>query len=558
MVTAARSIRFFFGEIQVKSENQFRKKSRAHHGYTYVCMDGARQKVFENGFTFLHQLSPLRESKATSVQLFVQAGSIVETPGLRGACHLIEHMCFKGTPTFRDTESLFRNFQVNGATVNAYTEKRFTCYTMECPESNLADCLLTLSDMVMNSTFPRRDFEKETHVVVEENVKNMDDENVQIYNRLMYEVLSGTPYMYPVDDIAYHRGSGKYIPVRNSRGNGTSKNSGGGGGNTGNSNTNKSQTISKRRPRPRQSSSTTSTTSSSSSLLSYTRVVDLYRQFYIPGNMVLSVVTSASYDHCHRILNRSHWVQRIAKLPSGAIGSVVVKTAREIAMQPLVVRPLIPPPNHYVFQRSRELNTAHYCLGFQVGSLYDEKEADLLRFLAEYIGNTIGGKLPMLLREKYGLTYTSTCEVELFETRGVFWIYAETEPKRMFSSTLHGSRPGVANIILDFVKRLAQDGVDEQDVRRMKEYMRSKHELDSEDNDVLCDFHGYRCIMHLPPENYADFYKLHIQEIVTVAELNSLCRKLFLQSDPFQVYLGNGAGSSGQTRTRIVRKLQHK
>lgn len=537
-------------------------------------MEGARQKVFENGFTFLHQPSPLRHSKTTCIQLFVQAGSILETTGLRGACHLIEHMCFKGTPTFKDTESLFRVFQMNGASVNAYTEKRLTCYTMECPESNIADCLLTLSDMLMNSTFPPKDYEKELHVVLEENVKNMDDDAVQINNLLMHEVFFGTPYMYPVDDISYHRGNGTFstkVPsdsVRPKNGGGKSQ-----------------QTVRTRaRTRTRQgltrkktakasaastndslaiSSISPTSSTSSTSLLPYDRVRALYGALYVPRNMVLSVVTSASYDHCHRILMRSHWIQNVERsvvmrireepLTKTMLNAEFSNSAREVAMQPLSTPSRS--PMYYVFKRSKELNTAHYILAYQVGSIYDTHEADLLRFLAEYIGNPTGGKLPMLLREKYGLTYTSSCELELYETRGVFYIYAETEPKRMFSSTKHGRQPGVANIILNFVRRLGEDGVDETDVRRVKEFWRSKHELDSEDNDTLCGFHGYRCIMRLPPENYADYFQNHVADAVTIPDVNALCRKLFLQSPPFQVYYGNGVGVSNRIRTRVVRKI---
>jgi len=92
-----------------------------------------------------------------------------------------------------------------GADFNAFTNKRYTCYTVKCQDIYVQHCLDILSDMLSNSLFNKTEFAREEKVVIEEN--NNNDNNPEYLlelatNRILY---AGSSYEFPTDCLDYHR-----------------------------------------------------------------------------------------------------------------------------------------------------------------------------------------------------------------------------------------------------------------------------------------------------------------------------------------------------------------
>ena len=113
---------------------------------------------FSNGFRVIYQESS-QSIPVSSMHVFCDVGSIFEVDGIRGASHLVEHMCFKGTETIREARNLLVQYNKIGADFNAYTEKRYTTYHINCDDAHVPMCMKLMSDMILHSSFSHNCFE---------------------------------------------------------------------------------------------------------------------------------------------------------------------------------------------------------------------------------------------------------------------------------------------------------------------------------------------------------------------------------------------------------------
>ena len=84
-----------------------------------------------------------------------------------GMAHFVEHLLFKGTRKRKAWHILNRMENVGGD-LNAYTNKEETVVYCAFPVGHFARAFELLADIVFHSTFPRREVEKETDVIIDE------------------------------------------------------------------------------------------------------------------------------------------------------------------------------------------------------------------------------------------------------------------------------------------------------------------------------------------------------------------------------------------------------
>ena len=208
--------------------------------------------LFPNGFRLVYQKSEL-SIPLTSMYAFCSVGSAFETDKVRGASHFVEHMCFKGTHKIPKARDLLLKYDKIGAYFNAYTEKRCTAYMVKCDDQYVAHSIDILGDMVLNSTFQKKEFYKEQHVVVEENIRTEDDDEYILEKKLDHIYFSGSSYEHAVDSIDFH-------------------------------------------PSPTH--------------LKYEDIIEWYHWFYHPSNMILSIVSNISFKKILLMMKKTDFVKR--------------------------------------------------------------------------------------------------------------------------------------------------------------------------------------------------------------------------------------------------------
>jgi len=189
------------------------KHVKIHNNKIPNEVHGLQQYTFPNGFRLIYE-KPLNSVNLTSIYVFCELGSKKETDENRGVSHFIEHMCFKGTRKIPQTKTLNKVYDEFGSYINAFTMKKYTCFVLKCQDPFVKKSVLVLSDMLMNSKFSAKDFEREKKVVVEENILNSDHPQKILENEVNAMIYKGSQYAFPVDTLCYHNaGSLQYKPT---------------------------------------------------------------------------------------------------------------------------------------------------------------------------------------------------------------------------------------------------------------------------------------------------------------------------------------------------------
>jgi predicted Zn-dependent peptidase len=148
-----------------------------------------------NGVRVVTIALPHIESACVSV--FVRTGSGHESLKLNGISHVVEHMAFKGTQS-RDCQKINLDAERLGAEVNAHTDKDHTAYHMRGLARDAGVFLHQLADIVLNSSFPEAELERERQVILHELTEDEDDAMstaFKLFDKLCY---GGHPLAQPV------------------------------------------------------------------------------------------------------------------------------------------------------------------------------------------------------------------------------------------------------------------------------------------------------------------------------------------------------------------------
>ncbi len=154
-----------------------------------------RKETLDNGVTLVMERHPTVRSLCIGV--WVRVGTRFENPGQNGISHFLEHMLFKGTRD-RTPLQVAAHLESLGGELNAFTDREYTCYHATVLTEHRAEAFDILSDILLRSTVPVAEVERERKVLIQE--MSMADENPEdsIANFLMRTVWDKSPLGMPV------------------------------------------------------------------------------------------------------------------------------------------------------------------------------------------------------------------------------------------------------------------------------------------------------------------------------------------------------------------------
>ncbi|MCB2305862.1 insulinase family protein [Clostridium estertheticum] len=193
-----------------------------------------------------------KDSQISAVHAGVNIGSLFEEKDEKGIAHFIEHMLFKGTQV-RTNEELNSDLENLGGEYNAYTDFNSTVYSATVLNEELENAITLMGDMLLNSTFPIGEIEKERGVILSE-IRTINDD---------IEDLS----FQRVNEIAF-----KYSPLREDT--------------IGNEDIIKNVTRK--------------------------QLVDFYNKYYLPNNSFISIVSPLEHEDIINIVNKcfGNWTRK--------------------------------------------------------------------------------------------------------------------------------------------------------------------------------------------------------------------------------------------------------
>lgn len=378
---------------------------------------------FPNGFKVIYE-KPLQNINITSINVFCKVGSAYETDSVRGASHFVEHMCFKGTHRIQKSKEIFSNYDKIGAYLNAYTEKINTCYTVKCIDEYAKTSIEVLSDMMMNSTFPKPEFIKEQKVMVEENMRNEND-STWILSEMMDKVIyAGSSFAYPVDSIQYHP---------------------------------------------------------TDITLQYNDLLKWYSWFYHSENMVFSIATHIPFEKIIDILKTCYFTST-----KKSLDYCKPRIALEYPNSNLSPIPTLNAfPIHIILNKKKGFSTNTIAISFRTCHRKSPDRHSLN--VLQQILSMLSGRLFTILREKNGLTYKSFCETEYYSHTGKLSIHAETDSEKTLKN---GNSLGVLPLMIHLLRDLKQNGIQLEELKRAKGYLKGKNRMALENIDNLTEYNG--------------------------------------------------------------------
>lgn len=119
-------------------------------------------------------------SKLFAFVICVQVGSRNENLENNGISHLIEHLIFKRSAK-RSAKEIANRMEDLGAIANAFTTKEQTMYYVRGLDKNFEKIVDLLFEIVFNSKFIEKEFEKEKKIIIDEITSYDDDAEELIY-----------------------------------------------------------------------------------------------------------------------------------------------------------------------------------------------------------------------------------------------------------------------------------------------------------------------------------------------------------------------------------------
>jgi zinc protease len=151
--------------------------------------------ILNNGLTIV--LKEMHHAPVASFMIWYRVGSRHEKPGTTGVSHWVEHMMFKGTPTFPNG-ALDGMVSREGGYWNAFTWVDFTAYYETMPASKIDLALQLEADRMTNTLMTPEEVESERTVIISERQMYENDPSFQLNEELTAAAFRVHPYHHEV------------------------------------------------------------------------------------------------------------------------------------------------------------------------------------------------------------------------------------------------------------------------------------------------------------------------------------------------------------------------
>lgn len=339
-----------------------------------------RKSLLPNGVRIVSETIPY--VKSVSLGVWIGSGSRSEQNDNHGISHFIEHLMFKGTER-RSARDIAETVDAIGGQLNAFTAKEHTCYYMKVLDTHLELALDILSDMLLASKFAVEDIGREREVVLEE---------VHMYEDTPDEL---------VHDIHLSKIWQSHPLGRNILG-------------------------------------------SKQSIAGFTRamVVDYYRSFYTPDNIVIAAAGNVDHDML---------VTMVMRFFGGMTGKKAIKSPQE----PPVLSPV-------KTLQPKDIEQIHLCLG-TLSVPQNSPDMYKIHILNNVLGGGISSRLFQSVREDRGLAYSIYSYQTNYSDTGLFTVYAGTRP---------ANADEVVQLILANLSEMKHHGITADELKKSKEQLK--------------------------------------------------------------------------------------
>jgi predicted Zn-dependent peptidase len=220
-----------------------------------------------------------------------------------------------------------------------------------------------------------------------------------------------------------------------------------------------------------------------------------FRRWYAPNHLVITAAGHLTHAQLVDLVS-----ERFAKLAPSENGSA---------------GPVPQPAPHITLRTKRELEQVHICLGVPAFAMTDNR-----RFAVSILNNILGGgmssRLFQNIRERQGLAYAIFSELSSYRDAGMLSVYAGTSLE---------TAEQVVRSVLDEFRRLKDEPLDAEELRRAKDHLKGSMLLSLEGSgsrmSTLARYHIYFDRQFTPDELIA------MLEAVTAEQVQQIAGEFF-------------------------------
>ncbi|MDD3839257.1 MAG: pitrilysin family protein [Clostridia bacterium] len=343
------------------------------------------EKVLDNGITLVAE--KIEHFRSVSIGVWVKAGSCYENQYNNGISHFIEHMIFKGTDR-RSSREIAETIDEIGGQLNGFTGKESTCFYAKVLDTHIDIAADVLSDMILNSKFDINDIEKEKGVIIEE-INMYEDTPEETIHDLIAK--------------AYFDGSSLSMPILGT----------------------KDIIVN----------------------LEKQDIIEFYKKYYTPENMVISVAGNFNFDLLLETINE--YFGSMKQSANITIPDHQINFKNNILLQPKTTEQI------------------HFCFGMG-GIKYGDDLIYPMMVMNNIVGGSMSSRLFQRIREERGLAYAVYSYPSSYISAGMFSIYAGVKPSQV---------QDVISLIVQEIDNIYKHGFSKEEINKSKEQMKGNYIL---------------------------------------------------------------------------------
>jgi len=399
--------------------------------------------------------------------MYVKAGWRLEKSSESGISHFVEHMLFKGTSRYANSRELSEAVDNIGADINGSTMPEYSEFSLVVHPRHLEEGLRIFGDFLTNSTFDTAEIENEKNIIAEE---------ISQYSDIAGDSVG-------LDELACNL----MWPMKG------------------------------------MSSSALGTIET---IKSFTRkqLIEHYRTFYVPSNMVLSV--AGNFDPARL----DELAEEVFGGPGGEVAPLEPEYETGIAF-PRTVFKRMP-------SRMGYMKLCHEACSYREPNLIP------VLVISDILGGGISSRLFSTLREEMGLVYDVSSGVTLYSDVGSIDVVTSTNRSKLIPTL---------KCILDQIRILANEGVTEEELVRVKDRVACQMDFMLDSPADLNEWFGLRELLTSPEKIETPDDEMERLRAVTADDLNRVVRDYMVPERRGLVLVG---AASWRQRRQIAKLLE--
>jgi predicted Zn-dependent peptidase len=306
-----------------------------------------KKEVLANGITVIYEKT---NTRSVVVQVMVKTGSNQEDANERGLSHFLEHLLFEGTTNRPNNKEISEEIEKIGGDINAYTSNERTSFYVKVLAKHYCIAVEILADILQNPLFRNEDIKREKNVVLKEIDMVLDEPRFYQWVMLQKNLFKKHPCRFPTYG--------------------------------------KKENIKK---------------------LTRENIVDFFYKYYIPNNMIISVV--GNIKDWKKELNK-HFIAKKSKLP-------IYKYPKEPKDKKVTV-----------VKEKKNISSTYMVMGFKTVSK-NNNDAYPLEIINTIMGRGQSSRMFTEIRTKLGLAYDVGSSHIAEVSYGYFAIYACVDKKKV-------------------------------------------------------------------------------------------------------------------------------